>query len=70
VDTLVSFLTLEEMVCFSPLIWCRLLALSYITIPASLRWNQLDRGIWSFWYAVEFDLSIFFPLLLYWVEVH
>jgi hypothetical protein len=30
------------------------------TIPVSLEWNWLDHGVWSFWYAVELSLPIFY----------
>jgi hypothetical protein len=35
------------------------------TIPAVLGWSQLDHWVWSFWYAAEFCLPIF-----YWRFLH
>jgi hypothetical protein len=34
-------------------------------IPASLGWSQVGHGLWSYWYAFEFGLPLF-----YWGFLH
>jgi hypothetical protein len=39
--------------------------LHVLTIPTSLTWKCPDRGVWSFWYVLEFSFTMF-----YWGFLH
>jgi hypothetical protein len=34
----------------------------------ALQWNLFDHSVWSFWYAVEFSLSVFYWEVLIYVH--